>query len=174
MSQFCATLAPEELPLEAIWIGVRACKPLRLCVQTSRVSARIDRQYVGLQLTIRLWATCDAFERHPLTHLLDAGLWRGVQQGTTLGFQGRHLRTETLVMRIHPQQTSPQPPWDGRAVHSRSASRRFFMRWFLICFFVYCFCRSQGRALFNLCFLNNADGICHTREANVWITMHHS
>ena len=45
--------------------------------------------------------------------------------------------------------------------------------YFFMCFFVYCLFSSQGRALFNLCFFKNADGICNTWEANVWVTMNH-
>jgi hypothetical protein len=45
----------------------------------------------------------DAFELPHLTHLLEAGFLRALQQGTTFGFQRRKRLAQKRVMRLHPQ-----------------------------------------------------------------------
>ena len=63
----------------------------------------------------------DACVLHQLTHLLEAGRWRGGPQGTTRGYQRRHLRAQQLVRRLPPQHRR-HPLGRGEPSHSRSAS----------------------------------------------------
>src|SRR5262249_783886 len=58
----------------------------------------------------------DASALPHLPHLLDAGFLRALPQRTTLGFQRRHLLTQQLVRRIHPQETTAQTTRKRRAI----------------------------------------------------------